>query len=40
MRLKKFEYIESIDTVKPVYKGHPREPENVASLSSCPLYTG
>ena len=27
-------------TVKPVYKGHSREPENVAFMSSCPLYTG
>jgi hypothetical protein len=26
--------------VKPVYKGHSREPENVAFLSSCLLYTG
>jgi hypothetical protein len=26
--------------VKPVYKGHSREPENVAFMSSCPLYTG
>ena len=24
----------------PVYKGHSREPENVAFMSSCPLYTG
>ena len=28
------------DTVKPVYKGHSREPENVPCRSSCPLYTG
>ena len=27
-------------TVKPVYKGHPMEPENVPFMSSCPLYTG
>jgi len=27
-------------TVKPVYKGHSKEPENVAFISSCPLYTG
>jgi len=27
-------------TVKPVYKGHSREPENGAFKSSCPLYTG
>jgi hypothetical protein len=26
--------------LKPVYKGHSREPENVAFMSSCPLYTG
>ena len=29
-----------MNTVKPVYKGHSREPENVAFMSSCPLYTG
>jgi len=29
-----------IYTVKLVYKGQPREPENVAFMSSCPLYTG
>jgi hypothetical protein len=28
------------NTVKPVYKGHSMEPENVAFMSSCPLYTG
>ena len=27
-------------TVKPVYKGHSREPKNVAFMSSCSLYTG
>ncbi len=27
-------------TVRPVYKGHLREPENVSFISSCPLYTG
>jgi len=27
-------------TVKPVYKGQSWEPENVAFMSSCPLYTG
>jgi hypothetical protein len=27
-------------TVKPVYKGHSREPKNVPFMSSCPLYTG
>jgi hypothetical protein len=26
--------------VKAVYKDHSREPENVAFMSSCPLYTG
>ena len=25
--------------VKPVYKGHPRKPENVPFMSSFPLYT-
>ena len=29
-----------LNIVKPVYKGHTREPENVAFMSSCPLYTG
>jgi hypothetical protein len=24
--------------VKPVYKGHSKEPENVAFMSNCPLY--
>ena len=28
------------NTVKLVYKGHSREPENVVFMSSCPLYTG
>ena len=28
------------DIVKPVYKGHLREPENVVFMGSCPLYTG
>jgi hypothetical protein len=27
-------------TVKPVYKGHSREPENVSFMNSCPLDTG
>ena len=27
-------------TVKPVYKGHSKEHENVVFMSSCPLYTG
>ena len=31
--------IEFGTTVKPVYKGHLREPENVSFISSCPLYT-
>ena len=26
-------------TVKPVYNGHTREPENVPFMNSCPLYT-
>ena len=29
-----------LNTVKPVYKGHPRESENVSFISSWPLYTG
>ena len=29
-----------IYTVKPVYKGHSSEHDNVAFMSSCPLYTG
>jgi hypothetical protein len=33
---KKTDYI----IVKPVYKGHSREPENVAFMSRCPLHTG
>jgi hypothetical protein len=28
------------NTVKPVYKGHSGEPENVPFMSSYPLYTG
>jgi len=24
-------------TVKPVYKGHPREPDNVPFMSRCPI---
>jgi hypothetical protein len=31
---------QNIFTVKLVYKSHSREPENVAFMSSCPLYTG
>jgi len=31
---------EKPNTVKPVYKGQSREPENVSFMSSCPLYTG
>ena len=30
----------AITTVKRVYKGHSKEPENVAFISSCPLCTG
>jgi hypothetical protein len=26
-------------SVKPVHKGHSREPENVAFRNNCPLYT-
>ena len=26
--------------VRPFYKKHSREPENVVLISSCPLYTG
>jgi len=29
-----------IYTVKPVYKGHSMQPENVGFMSSCPLYIG
>jgi hypothetical protein len=32
--------LDNLDTVKPVYKGHSREPENVVFMSRCPLYTG
>ena len=28
------------NTIKPVYKGHSRGPEDVAFMISCPLYTG
>jgi hypothetical protein len=28
------------DIVKPVFKGHSRKPENMAFMSSWPLYTG
>ena len=27
------------NTVKPVYKGHSRDPENVPCMSNFPLYT-
>ena len=30
----------NIYTVRPVYKDHSREPENVTFMSSCALYTG
>jgi hypothetical protein len=33
-------FFQFICIVKPVYKGHSREPENVVFMSSCPLYTG
>jgi hypothetical protein len=29
-----------IYTVKPIYKGHSREPEKVPFMKSFPLYTG
>jgi hypothetical protein len=29
-----------LSTVKPVYKGHSREPENAPFMSSVPLYAG
>jgi hypothetical protein len=29
-----------LGSLEPVYKGHSREPENVAFMSICPLYTG
>ena len=32
--------MDTAHTVTPVYKGHSREPENVSSINSCPLYTG
>jgi len=35
-----FFILQNLYTVKPVYKGHSREPENVVFISSCPLYTG
>jgi len=28
------------DTVKDVYKGHSRKPDNVLFMKSCPSYTG
>jgi len=28
------------NTVKAIYNGHSREPENVAFMNSCPLDTG
>ena len=30
----------NFEIVKPVYRGHSRELENVAFMNSCPLYTG
>ena len=39
--IKQFHSLDQFNrTVKPVYKGHIRESENVAFKSSCPLYTG
>jgi hypothetical protein len=35
-----FVFLDNQYTVKPVYKGYSREPENVAFINSCPLYTG
>ena len=29
--------LDNVDTVKAVYKKHPREPENVPLMSSCHL---
>jgi hypothetical protein len=31
---------ENKNTIRHVYKGHSREPENMGFMSSCPLYTG
>ena len=33
-------YIHAQITVKPVYKGHSRDSDNVFFMSSCPLHTG
>jgi hypothetical protein len=35
-----FTWPQNINTDKPVYKGHSREPEMLSSINSCPLYTG
>jgi len=35
-----FNYDLRYSTVKPVYKGHSRQPENMEFMSSCSLYTG
>ena len=32
--------IVQIYTVKPVYKGYSKDPENGPFMGSCPLYTG
>jgi hypothetical protein len=36
----KYKIIEISYIVQPVYKDHSREPENVAFMSRCLLYTG
>jgi hypothetical protein len=38
--MSKIPCVKNVNTVTSVYKGHPWEPENVAFISSCPLYTG
>ena len=44
--MRNFEHVKFINiikgqcTVKPVYKGHIREPDNVAFMSSCTLNRG
>ena len=32
--------VDLCSTVNPVYKGHTREPDNLAFMGSCHLYTG
>ena len=36
----KHRFYQNNKKVKPVYKGHSTEPENLSIMSSCPLYTG